>query len=594
MKVTVNRTEIELFSGATVMDALRAFYVQRGKPLPPVLPRVTDKYGNRVAADGRLTEGSHLSFDPVEKEIDLIEKEIDSVIETVDKPVKKTINKITMKTIMKAICSRKSARLMMLVLTTALLAGCGSKRVGTGITGITGSTGTVEILAVNDMHGAIDNFPRLAFMVDSLRAIYPDMLLISSGDNQTGNPVNDQHPEKGSPMIDLMNSLRFDISSVGNHEFDTKLDGFAQLTRRADFPFVCANLTPPVGLDFRIYPYRIVTMPNGVKLALTSVLHINMGGIPDSHPDNLAGFTFTDPFETAARYLHLRDSADILIYLNHFGFENDVELAQQLPPRAIDLIIGGHSHTRVDKEQLHNGILITQAERKLKYATLIKLQAKPGGTVERSMQLLTVGNKGNERTDIRAMVDSYNDNPVLQEQVAVAEDDFTSYEQVGYLMVDALRISTGADIALINPGGVRIDHLPKGNVSVLDLYSMDPFGNEAVLFNLTGKEIRTMHLNAFELDERMPIYPSGMKTHYTLHADGSVREVHFFLPDGSPLDMAKSYTVAMNSYMASVYQYEHRDPGTGLFTPTAESMIEYVRGLKQIPSYRNEKRVEID
>ena len=61
------------------------------------------------------------------------------------------------------------------------------------------------ILAVNDMHAAIDNFPRLAYMVDSLRNIYPDMLLFSGGDNQTGNPVNDQHPERGLPMIKLMN-----------------------------------------------------------------------------------------------------------------------------------------------------------------------------------------------------------------------------------------------------------------------------------------------------------------------------------------------------------------------------------------------------
>ena len=75
----------------------------------------------------------------------------------------------------------------------------------------------LHILAVNDMHAAIDHFPRFVFMVDSLRALYPDMLLFSGGDNQTGNPINDQYSPKGLPMIELMNALRFDVSAVGNH-----------------------------------------------------------------------------------------------------------------------------------------------------------------------------------------------------------------------------------------------------------------------------------------------------------------------------------------------------------------------------------------
>lgn len=558
MNITVNKTNIEIFSGATVIDALRAYYATRGEKLPAILPQVTDSFGNRVAPDGALSDGNKLTIK----------------------------RRRTMKT-------SKPNRFLPVMLATLIIfvTSCTTTR-KVEVTPV--PVKTVEILAVNDMHGAIDNFPRLAFIVDSLRAIYPDMLLVSGGDNQTGNPVNDMHPEKGMPIIQLMNALGFDLSAVGNHEFDSKLDGFARITQRAKFPFLCANLTPPANGGFKIEPYKIMSLSNGVKLVFTSVLHINLGGIPDSHPDNLKGFTFTDPFETAPKYLHLRDSADALIYVNHFGFENDVALAQQLPHRAIDLIIGGHSHTRVEKEQIHNGIFITQAERKLKYATLIKLTVKPDGQVHRQMQLLTVGNGGSKHTDIQEKVDKFNDNPTLTEQIAIAEDDFTSYEQVGYLMADAMRASAKTDIALINPGGVRIDHLAKGNVSVLDVYSMDPFGNETVLFRLTGPEIKAMLTSAFQIDEFAPIYPSGMKSRYTLADDGNAKDIQLFTSDGTPLDMTKTYTVAMNSYMASVYKYEHKDPGTGLFLPTAESMIEYLRGLKRVPSYNNEKRIEMD
>ena len=178
-----------------------------------------------------------------------------------------------------------------LVVTIALMAGCGSSRKVDG----TIADRPVTILAVNDMHAAIDNFPRFAFMIDSLRAIYPDMLLISGGDNQTGGPVNDQYQPKGYPMIALMNAVGFDFSVVGNHEFDTSQEGLATLLDSAQFDFICANATPPQGSKIKFKPYKFITMPNGAKLAFTSVLDINKTGIPDSHPGNVIAFRFDNP-----------------------------------------------------------------------------------------------------------------------------------------------------------------------------------------------------------------------------------------------------------------------------------------------------------
>ena len=315
---------------------------------------------------------------------------------------------------------------------------------------------TIEILAVNDMHAAIDNFPRLAFMADSLRNIYPNLLLISGGDNQTGNPANDQYPEKGIPIIELMNAVKFDMSAVGNHEFDSRLVGFANITHKAKFDFLSANIDLPKTPDFRIKPYVIIKSPNGLRTAFVSFLDINDNGIPDTHPDNAKGFGFKDPFQIAKEYLFLKDSCDVFVMVNHLGFENDVKLANQLPANSVDVMIGGHSHTKVEKDQIHNGIMITQAERKLKYATLIKLRVGPEGKVGREMQLLTVGKKGNSRADIQTMVDAYNNNPALTETIAIAEDDFSNYEEIGFLMTDAIRFASGTDLAFINPGGVRI------------------------------------------------------------------------------------------------------------------------------------------
>ncbi|MDD2550742.1 MAG: bifunctional metallophosphatase/5'-nucleotidase, partial [Bacteroidales bacterium] len=178
---------------------------------------------------------------------------------------------------------------------------------------------TVEILAVNDMHAALDNFPRFAFMADSLRALYPNLLLVSGGDNQTGNPANDQYPEKGMPIIELMNAVKFDLSAVGNHEFDSRLAGFETITHKAEFDFISTNIELPRDASFRIKPYRIVEIPNGLKIAFVSFLDINHNGIPDSHPDNVKGFMFKDPFRTAQEYLFLKDSCDVFVMLNHMG-----------------------------------------------------------------------------------------------------------------------------------------------------------------------------------------------------------------------------------------------------------------------------------
>ena len=166
------------------------------------------------------------------------------------------------KTFMKTISPRQKIVHIVLLLCIALFIGCGTSRKMVELP----TTKTVEILAVNDMHAALDNFPRLAFMVDSLKKIYPDLLLVSAGDNQTGNPVNDQYPEKGMPIIELMNALKFDMSAVGNHEFDSRLAGFEHITHEANFDFLVANIEKPKDADFRIKPYKIVEMPNGVKL----------------------------------------------------------------------------------------------------------------------------------------------------------------------------------------------------------------------------------------------------------------------------------------------------------------------------------------
>lgn len=521
------------------------YYSELDIQSPENFPRVEDPYGNSVAHDGELTEGNAL------------------FIKT--KHRKKPSFPI----------------LVLAVLVIGFLVSCN-----------TGEKQAI-LFAVNDMHAEIDNFPKLAYIVDSLRTLYPDMLLISAGDNQTGNPVNDQYPEKGLPMIELMNALGFDLSAVGNHEFDTRPQGFSHLTHKADFDFICANMSASDSIRIKVSSHKIINLPNGLKLAFLGLLQINQNGIPDTHPENVSGFSFSSPLETAGKYLYLKDQGDIFIALTHLGFENDVQLAESMPA-GIDLIIGGHSHTKVEKEQMHNGILITQAQRKLKYGSLIKMTLAGDGQIQHHMELIDIENSANEKASIRAMVDEYNDNPALEEVIAIASDDFSSKAELGYLMADAQRYAAEADIALVNPGGVRLQFLAKGPITLMNVYQLDPFGNELILTTLTGHEIRDLMLAAYPVDENLPVFPSGISTLLELDADGNLADVVLLTEGNTPLDMDQSYKVAMNNYMTQVYKYEHSDPGRSLYIETADAIISYLKKDQEVRSYRDENRIRMD
>jgi len=553
MKITVNNILLELHNGARVQDAIMSYYTRSGQKVPKRMPEVEDRFGNRVAPDGQLTEGNTLFIVSGRRK------------------------------------SSPSLKTITAVLAIGLLSACTSmKNAGTAIP----KERQAVIFSVNDMHAAIDNFPKLAYIVDSLQTIFPDMLLVAAGDNQTGNPVNDQYPEKGWPMIDLMNTTGFDISALGNHEFDTGQEGLKNLSKKAGFSFICANVSSNGQYEVKISPYKIITLPNGLRLAFLGLLQLGQNGIPDSHPDNVKGFSFRSPFETAPEYLWLKDSSDIFIALTHIGFEEDVKLAETMPA-GIDLIIGGHSHTRVDKDQIHNGIMITQAENKLKYGTLIRLTVSSDGSLQRNMQLIDIRNSKREKPAIRAMVDKYNDNPVLNEVIAAASDDFSSYEELGYLMTDAQREAAGADIALMNPGGVRIDRLDKGPVTIKNVYQLDPFGNELVVTKLTGEEIYSLMRAAWTVDDKSPLYPSGIRTQVKVDAESNPTEFIILNEDGTPLELTRTYSVAMNSYMTQVYKYGHSDPGHSLFITTADALISYLKKHNTVRSYRGEKRVQI-
>ena len=432
----------------------------------------------------------------------------------------------------------------------------------------------IAILSVNDMHANIDMFPKFATMVDSLRGVYPDLLLFSAGDNRTGNPVNDQYEPVNYPMITLMNEVGFDLCAVGNHEWDADIANLQNDIKRAKFPFLCANVFIPQTVDLDIKPF--VTMERqGVKMAVVGMIEIRHDGIPGTHPNNLTKVSFKRAHDVLPEYKYLRNQNDVVILLSHCGAEDDMELAQATP--WLDVIIGGHSHTLIEHPMETNGVLVTQSGSHLKYATLVKIKVKDHKVVGKEAVVLDVNKVRKEKPEIRKMLNEFNDTPALNEAIAKAKTDFENPEELGSMVCDALCEISGADFAFQNTGGIRITHLKKGPITVKDVYRIDPFNNDVVVYQMTGAQVKRFILDTFRKNGGHPSFVSGMT--YTVSDDG--KNVWIDMKNGN-FSTNKMYKLAINSYMASTVNIESEDEGRSMFMTSEEMLIAFLRKHKEV------------
>lgn len=447
----------------------------------------------------------------------------------------------------------------------------------------------VTLLSTNDMHGAIDRFPRLAYMVDSLRTIYPDLILLSGGDNQTGNPVNDQYTPKGLPMVALMNAVGFDYSVVGNHEFDTSPRGFGYLSQEARFLFLCANMEAPMAAGVRYAPYAIHALPHrNVRLGIVGLVELEEDGKPASHPMWLEGFTFRQPHEVVKEYQELRKSCDAVLLVTHLGVDTDEKIAVANP--WIDLIIGGHSHTYLPKPVVVGNTYITQSGSKLSHLNMMQLTLHHGAVVHKEAYSLPIDPKaGAESAEVKALVDHLNSNPYFDEVLAEASDAFVASDDLGHLMVDAWRAYTQADFAVQNNGGVRISSLRKGPITRRDILTLDPFGNNLITLELTLDEFKALLMAGLEREEEhQPLLVSGATVRYTYNKEGFCIGIDVLDEKGKPFIQKadRLYRVAYSSYVDAAYPFEHSLAAQPLEITTADALMDWLLQTKVLPSYR--------
>jgi 5'-nucleotidase len=229
------------------------------------------------------------------------------------------------------------------------------------------STATkITILHTNDVHSHIEAFgpndgrnankggvARRAALVESLRKNNPNTLLLDAGDIFQGTPYFNFYG--GELEFKLMSMLKYDVATIGNHDFDNGINGLYAQLPHAKFDFISANYDfKNTVMDTHVKPYKTF-VKDGIKIGVFG-LGIELQGLV-----NKAAYketVYLDPIEIAkdmSRVLKTEEGCDLIICLSHLGYEykkipskiSDIKLAKAT--QDIDLIIGGHTHTFLDK-----------------------------------------------------------------------------------------------------------------------------------------------------------------------------------------------------------------------------------------------------
>ena len=446
----------------------------------------------------------------------------------------------------------------------------------------------IHILAVNDMHAQIEVFPQLAALADSLRTIDPGLLIFSAGDNRTGNPINDKYILPAYPMVALMNQVGFNGSTLGNHEFDSH--SLKRLVGLSNFRYICANVFPDDSSGIKLVPYQVFDV-EGMKVGIIGCIQLSPKGIPSTHPDNLEGISFKPAEDIIPQYEWLSKECDATILLSHLGYPDDIKMAEKFP--WLDLIIGGHTHTQLKGNEVKNGVLITQNKNKLHRVTYITLTIEDSKVIDKKAEYIDVRKYPQSVKVVEEMIRFYNDNPTLRRILAIADTPFETREELGCMMCDAFMEETQSEIAVENPGGVRIEAHPQGDITVRDVLEMDPFDNHAVVLELTGNEIARMMLSYCHNTLHSFPYVGGMKCEITLEKDfpEKIKAIKLLTLDGKKLNMKKKYRVVTNSYIPATSEIPEGSDHM-LNVQTTDLIMQYLAKKKTV-NYQGVKRLQI-
>jgi 5'-nucleotidase / UDP-sugar diphosphatase len=466
----------------------------------------------------------------------------------------------------------------------------------------------LRILYINDFHGFAEPYQPssspyplggiayLAGEIERLRKERPTLLL-AAGDMIQGSPWANLF--EGKSVIELMNAMNFSAMVLGNHEFDFGQEVLNKRIQEALFPILGANIK---GMPDLIKPYVLKDI-SGLKVALIGL--ITEETPITTHPKNVKGLTFAPMIEEAQKAIRdLGSNPDLVIVLSHLGLPADRLLAKAT--QGIQIIVGGHTHTRIESPMTVNETLIVQAWEHAKVLGVLDLTIQDRKITRYEGKLVPI-QPDRQQPDpvVMEIVDRYKKQTeaVLEEVIGETQVDLmgkgSRFQEtnLGNLVADILRKETGADVALMNGGGIRADIL-KGPVRMKDLFSVLPFYNHSVVLKVSGRELKDIIEHGLsDLNGAGGRFPqvSGMLVTYRL-TDPVGQRITSFKVGNKEWDPQGWYSLATNDFLAAggdgydtlkqIVEKKEGDPSrVSLFDSGREirtMVVDYLKDKKQI------------
>jgi len=483
----------------------------------------------------------------------------------------------------------------------------------------------ITLVTVNDFHGNLDfvaKYPdygaaKLTTAFREERLANPTgTVLLSAGDMFQGTTVSNL--VQGRSVIDWMNLAGFQAMAIGNHEFDWTVDVMKKDMQYADFPFLAANIYDEA-------TGKPVTWAKPYVMLKAGGLNIGVIGIatPETKivvmPKNVEGLDFRDPAPIVADLAgKLRaQGADLVVVLSHLASDQDKTtgvitgeaadmihtLTAEYGKAPIDALITGHSHKYVSGYV--DGVPVVQAlSYGSAYGKITLVYNKDLKQVVRSnVQVVKPSVNLADNEPAADLVSRWHMviGPLVNEQVATLAQDITRTQNkagesaLGDLIADSQRAATGADIAMMNSGGIRTD-LPAGPVTWGQLYAVQPFGNILYTLKMTGQQIHDVLEQGVGGKGALQVSGISYKWDPNKPAGDRIDPKDILLPDGRPIDLNATYTVAANNFIATGGDnFTVFKSATSTYTGIVDldAFVNYLKGLPQPVQYQLQNRISV-
>lgn len=524
-------------------------------------------------------------------------------------------------------------KLLALLLTMALLTALCAPAMAANLSAYAGK---LVILHTNDVHGravadeknGVFGYASIAELKEELEEAGASVLLLDAGDAAQGMPVVNM--SMGKTAMEFMNATGYDAMCPGNHEFDWGYDNLQQLRETAQFPVLAANIVDKVSGENVFEANHIFEMANGMKVGVFGL--DTPEALTKTHPDKVKGISFymeAELYACAQAQVDALTAAgcDVIVCLGHLGVSEE-----SAPNRSydvienttgIDLFIDGHSHTVIDGgETVGETLLVSTGE----YFENIGMVVYDGETLSARLigaqvdpDAVALGLIDFERDDeVEDLVNSVNAKIEAQLSAAFAKTEVvlngerapgvrTEETNLGDFAADAIlwaarqAMGDGIVAAITNGGGIRAT-IQAGDITMKDMKTVFPFGNQVTVLTVTGAELlEALEAATYSTPEAIGAFPQVSGIVFTIDTTVAFEQGELY-PDstyyapakpgsrvtiesvgGEAFDPEALYTIATNDFTAAggdtYYAFAYANATTGYDTGVAleDALVNYVQ-----------------